>query len=271
MNNVNSSSYLSVFQIFASAEIRNFVFSLNSQIFFFTVWSDFSGVWAKCDKKAELTITAPKKMVAISGSCLQIPCSFNISKTHMFDGSRSTFGVWIKNDSRFAENLNNVIFNSSITGNGYPMVFTGNLSERNCTTLFSSLLPTYTNRYFFRVENRQYRATASCNPINITVQGKTSVSFYNIVAALALSAFVWHYCILSLFLVIPINMHRCLCVRASMLKKSAWMNQNTWALMTLDKAVYMQLLIMVECKLIMVGGKVTNLCIANLGFSWLGY
>lgn len=124
-----------------------------------------------CDKPAKFAITAPKEMQGLSESCLEIPCDFPLPRE--FDGSSSAGGVWIINDSRFEQNNKNVIYNSSKGHNTYPMNFTGNLREGNCTTLLSDLTPTYSKTFFFRVENRNFKATASCNPLKIKVQGKT--------------------------------------------------------------------------------------------------
>ncbi|XP_038581438.1 sialic acid-binding Ig-like lectin 12 isoform X2 [Micropterus salmoides] len=130
-----------------------------------------SGVWADCPQQpAGLFITAPQKMEALSGSCLQIPCNFSAKSEQEFDSRRETFGVWIKSDSKFSINPDNVIFNSSGTVNTYPMRITANLSQKNCTTLFSSLLTSYTNTYFFRIENKPFMATASCDPLQITIK-----------------------------------------------------------------------------------------------------
>ena len=134
--------------------------------------SDLTGALAACPYESGLSITAPLKMEALSGSCLQIPCSFSAAPGKTFDGSRTTFGVWIKNDHRFKSYPNNVIFHSSQTVNTYPMNITGNLSQNNCTTLFSSLITTYTDRYYFRIENWPFMATAFCDPLQITVKGK---------------------------------------------------------------------------------------------------
>lgn len=109
-------------------------------------------------------------MEALSGSCLQIPCNFSAKSD--FDNKRETFAVWIRSDPRFSINLSNVIFNSSETVNTYPMHITGNLSSKNCTTLFSSLSPNYTDTYFLRIENKPFMATASCNPLKIRVRGR---------------------------------------------------------------------------------------------------
>ncbi|XP_030282918.1 sialic acid-binding Ig-like lectin 12 [Sparus aurata] len=128
-----------------------------------------SGALADCTKSSKLLITAPKKMEALSGSCLQIPCNFRAEQEQDFDSSREIFGVWIKSDSRFEQNRRNVIFNSSQSANTYPMSITGNLREKNCNTLFSSLITSYTNTYYFRIETDSFKATASCDPLQITV------------------------------------------------------------------------------------------------------
>ncbi|XP_030612876.1 myelin-associated glycoprotein-like [Archocentrus centrarchus] len=129
-----------------------------------------SGALADCPGQVDLFITAPKKMEALSGSCLQIPCSFRFREEQKFTNTRKIFGVWIKNDPRFKNNPNNVIFNCSGAVSIYSMSITGNLSERNCTTLFTNLTSTHTDTYFFRVEKEPVKATASCDPLQITVR-----------------------------------------------------------------------------------------------------
>ncbi|XP_074477695.1 myelin-associated glycoprotein-like [Sebastes fasciatus] len=131
-----------------------------------------SGALADCPEESALFITAPKQMEALSGSCLQIPCNFssNINAQETFDGTRTTFGVWIKSSTRVAKNLNNVIFNSIRKNNIYPISLTGDLSQKNCTTLFSSVNTSYTDKYYFRIENGPFLATAICDPLQITVK-----------------------------------------------------------------------------------------------------
>ncbi|XP_074478848.1 sialic acid-binding Ig-like lectin 14 [Sebastes fasciatus] len=117
-----------------------------------------------------LFITTPKQMEALSGSCLQIPCNFTVKPEEEFNSTRSTFGVWIKSNQDFAKNPHNVIFNSSSTDNIYPMSLTGDLSQKNCTTLFSIVNTSYTDWYYFRIENRPFTSTAFCDPLQITVK-----------------------------------------------------------------------------------------------------
>ncbi|XP_051267503.1 B-cell receptor CD22-like [Dicentrarchus labrax] len=128
------------------------------------------GALADCPNPAGLFITTLQKMEALSGSCLQIPCNFSAEPEQDCNSSRETFGVWIKNDPKFGDNPSNVIFNSSKTVNTYPMNITGNLSQKNCTTLFSSLITSYTDTYYFRIMNWPFRATAVCDPLQIKVK-----------------------------------------------------------------------------------------------------
>ncbi|XP_034562834.1 vascular cell adhesion protein 1-like, partial [Notolabrus celidotus] len=111
-----------------------------------------------------------KTVQALSGSCLQIPCNFTATSGEEIDSTGNISGVWIKNDSRFAFNPDNVVFNSSRRINSYTMNLTGNLREKNCTTLFSNVLTSYTDTYFFRIESSTFSATASCDPLHITVK-----------------------------------------------------------------------------------------------------
>ncbi|XP_068200051.1 B-cell receptor CD22 isoform X2 [Antennarius striatus] len=109
-------------------------------------------------------------MEALSGSCLQIPCSYKAESGHEIETQGKIFGVWIKTDSKFGPFPENVIFNSSKESNTYPMSIIGNLNEKNCTTLFSNLHKNYTDIYFFRIETKQFLATASCDKLTIVVQ-----------------------------------------------------------------------------------------------------
>ncbi|KAM9337562.1 sialic acid-binding Ig-like lectin 13 [Symphorus nematophorus] len=143
---------------------------VKTRVYAFNVTNSDRGVLADCPKKAVLSIATPKRMEALSGSCLQIPCNFSPKSEQDFDSRRDTFGVWIKNDPRFVQNPNNVIFNRSETANSYPMRIIGKLREKNCSTLFSSLNTSYTDTYYFRIENNPFMATASCDPLRIIVK-----------------------------------------------------------------------------------------------------
>lgn len=122
-----------------------------------------SGASSNCGKpNTGLFITAPKEMRALSGSCLQVPCEFRPSEGQAFDSSKPFLGIWIKEDSRVAHG-NNIVFNSSGAVRPYPINITGDMRQKNCTTLFSSLITKYTNKYYFRVENEPFKAMTFCD------------------------------------------------------------------------------------------------------------
>ncbi|XP_055007237.1 myelin-associated glycoprotein-like [Boleophthalmus pectinirostris] len=132
-----------------------------------------SGVWADCVRNAKLLVNAPtKELKALSGSCLEIPCTFRAEGQTM-DTSKPIYGVWIKSDPRI-KFTNNIIFNSSGATTRYPMKIIGNMAQKNCTTMFSNLTTRHTDKYFFRVENEAFKATASCHIIQVTVKDSWS-------------------------------------------------------------------------------------------------
>lgn len=138
-------------------------------IFFSMVF--LPGVWGQCDRNPALLVKMPtKELKALSGSCLQIPCTFQTSlQGRALDESKPIFGIWIKSDPRIIY-ANNIIFNSSGTVKTYRMEITGNMAQKNCTTMFPTLTTKYSNKYYLRVENGAFKATASCNPVQVTVR-----------------------------------------------------------------------------------------------------
>ncbi|KAM9713056.1 B-cell receptor CD22-like [Menidia menidia] len=124
------------------------------------------GVLAGCGNIVpHLFITAPKNLEALSGSCLQIPCSFTTDQK-TFDSRGTIYAIWMKNQRK----PENVVYNSSKSENRYQMNITGNLSQKNCTTLFYHLNTSQTDKYFFRIENGPVRASACADPLQITVK-----------------------------------------------------------------------------------------------------
>ncbi|KAM4718256.1 B-cell receptor CD22-like [Anableps anableps] len=117
-----------------TAALSEYVLTVNMLLSVFF----FPGTLAQyCDNKpAALNIIAPKMVEALNGSCLEIP----------------------------------FIFNSSKSGNTFPLNITGNMTDKNCTTVFPDLNTSYTGRYFFRVENGLFRATACDDLLYITVK-----------------------------------------------------------------------------------------------------
>ncbi|XP_077101529.1 B-cell receptor CD22 [Siphateles boraxobius] len=113
----------------------------------------------------------PSRITALSGSCVQIPCKFEVPADELKKAG-SIFGVWIKHGHAFREPANLVVYNGSTNiSTGFSRIeITGNLSQRECTTVFYDVMNNHSDNYFFRVEidpqdwNYPYQ-----NPINIYV------------------------------------------------------------------------------------------------------
>ncbi|XP_014879303.1 B-cell receptor CD22-like [Poecilia latipinna] len=121
-----------------------------------------------CPNKV-LIANVPGEIEALSGSCLQIPCSF--SSTHStYDITKPKYGVWLQNKSNVNKNPEAVIFNSSGSVNKNSLKMIGNLREEDCTTVFPDLKTSHTDSYYLRIESWPFRATDVCHPLHITVK-----------------------------------------------------------------------------------------------------
>ncbi|XP_038838642.1 myelin-associated glycoprotein-like [Salvelinus namaycush] len=114
----------------------------------------------------------PDRLDVLTGSCMQIPCSFDIpdQNKYTFNSTIPTSGVWIKENPYFGGRPDSVIFNSSKIVNIYQGKITGKMSQKNCTTVFFNVTTSYTNRYFFRIESQPFRATDPDKSVDIVVR-----------------------------------------------------------------------------------------------------
>ncbi|XP_041670524.1 sialoadhesin-like [Cheilinus undulatus] len=127
-----------------------------------------SGALAKCPVFVQdLFIDTPETMEALKGSCLHIPCTFRPRIEGKFDSTQPIIGLWLK---QVSADTNKVVYRSDWKTNEYPMNITGNLNLKQCTTLFSNLIPTYEGTYFFRMESEAFRATAVRDCLQIKVR-----------------------------------------------------------------------------------------------------
>uniref|UniRef100_A0A4W5MYY5 Ig-like domain-containing protein n=1 Tax=Hucho hucho TaxID=62062 RepID=A0A4W5MYY5_9TELE len=140
---------------------------------FFLIGLFMSGVLA-CFGQRDLIATMPDRLHVLTGSCMQIPCSFDIphQNKYTFNSTILTSGVWIKENPYYSEHPDSVIFNSSKTVNRYQGKITGNMSQKNCTTVFFNVTTSYTNKYFFRIESQPFRSTDPDKSVDIVVRGK---------------------------------------------------------------------------------------------------
>ncbi|XP_052339877.1 myeloid cell surface antigen CD33-like [Oncorhynchus keta] len=138
---------------------------------FFLIGLFISGVLA-CFGRRHLIATMPDRLDVLTGSCVQIPCSFDVPDTDKdkFNSTILTSGVWMKDNPQFGNHPDNVIFNSSEMVNRYQGKITGNMSQKNCTTVFFNVTTNYTDKYFFRIESQSFRATDIRKSVNIVVR-----------------------------------------------------------------------------------------------------
>ncbi|MEQ2250017.1 hypothetical protein ILYODFUR_035544, partial [Ilyodon furcidens] len=117
-----SNSYLVLFQcfpfslpcarLFFSEDYQDLMAALSENVLTVSMLLSvffLPGIYANsCDGRASLVIiTTPKPTAALSGSCLNVPCSFTAAPGRtVFDSSKETIGAWIK-DGNDIYNINN--------------------------------------------------------------------------------------------------------------------------------------------------------------------
>ena len=90
----------------------------------------------------------PERIQALRGSCVFIPCTFNLSETYAEQLKRPTRGVWIQKVPQFANTEATVVFNDSGTSPSGQLI--GDLVQKNCTTVLHKI--TVSDKYYFRIE-----------------------------------------------------------------------------------------------------------------------
>ncbi|KAM4544066.1 B-cell receptor CD22-like [Fundulus diaphanus] len=79
-----------------------------------------------------------------------------------FNSEKVTSGAWIQSKNNIYD-INQGV-NTDLAN------ITGNLRQKNCTTVFSDINKSQEDKYFLRIENGGYKATACSTPLHITVQ-----------------------------------------------------------------------------------------------------
>ncbi|XP_050959771.1 sialic acid-binding Ig-like lectin 7 [Labeo rohita] len=98
----------------------------------------------------DFSISLPENIEALSGSCVIINCRFEIEDKYDGDLTDTATGLWLK-DGTHGEN--NQVFNSrDPKPNHFSGKITGELHEKNCTTVFYNITSNHNGKYFFRIE-----------------------------------------------------------------------------------------------------------------------
>ncbi|XP_074508655.1 myelin-associated glycoprotein-like isoform X2 [Sebastes fasciatus] len=118
-----------------------------------------------CALCGEFETLLPQTMEVLSGSCVTIPCSFDVTAQHESNLDSTCKALW-RNDK------NTVVFDSSdpqqstIKGE-----LTGDLTRKDCTTTLNNMQPDYSDNYYFRVEcNNDLKYNFAQQKISISVK-----------------------------------------------------------------------------------------------------
>ncbi|XP_045900455.1 sialoadhesin-like [Micropterus dolomieu] len=91
-------------------------------------------------------VTVPQTIEVLRGSCVTIPCSFDIENNYESNLDNTCKALW-KNDQ------DTVVFNSSTPQqNKIKGELTGDLIKKDCTTTLNNMQPEHSKKYFFRLE-----------------------------------------------------------------------------------------------------------------------
>ncbi|XP_041924644.1 sialic acid-binding Ig-like lectin 7 [Alosa sapidissima] len=131
------------------------------------------------------SVSLPERLYALGGFCVVIPCSFDIPDFETkLNISKSINGLWIKG----GENFNNlpVVFNgtTNITKLFERIEITGNLHQRDCTTIFYNVTQSHADKYHFRTEmtnelytfKESFRLIVEDSPLSPQVSEMSEVS-----------------------------------------------------------------------------------------------
>ncbi|XP_044064297.1 B-cell receptor CD22-like [Siniperca chuatsi] len=113
----------------------------------------------------EFTVTVPKTIEVLKGSCVTIPCSFDIENKYESNLDNTCKAAWKISDPISMFDSSNPQL-STIKGN-----FTGDLKKKDCTTTLNNIQPSHSNKYFFRVEcNNQLKYSFHQQTLYISVK-----------------------------------------------------------------------------------------------------
>ncbi|XP_037642063.1 myelin-associated glycoprotein-like isoform X4 [Sebastes umbrosus] len=117
-----------------------------------------------CALCGEFKALMPQTIEVLSGSCVTIPCSFDVTAQYESNLDSTCKAVWKKDRST-------VVFDS---GNSQQTTIKGelkgDLTRKDCTTTLNNMQPSYTNNYFFKVECNNNLKNDFLQQISISVK-----------------------------------------------------------------------------------------------------
>ncbi|KAI2645696.1 Myelin-associated glycoprotein [Labeo rohita] len=133
----------------------------------------FLPVQANNGRTDRFRVHLPTRITALSGSCVQIPCTFDAPEDEL-KNTKTIFGCWIKNHLAYDLTKCLVVFDksSNITRGFNQIEMLGNLSQHGCTSVFYNVMNNLSDNFYFRVEMKnpvEWKWTYEYSPIYISV------------------------------------------------------------------------------------------------------
>uniref|UniRef100_A0A8C2F757 Ig-like domain-containing protein n=1 Tax=Cyprinus carpio TaxID=7962 RepID=A0A8C2F757_CYPCA len=116
----------------------------------------------------DFSISLPQNIQALNGSCVIIKCRFEIHEQYDKNlTERAAKGLWFKDGDKTNDHL--VLNSTDPQPSRFNGKITGNLHEKNCTTIFYNVSSKHTGRYYFRIESGGLKYFYTMNTsINVT-------------------------------------------------------------------------------------------------------
>ncbi|XP_030004274.1 B-cell receptor CD22-like isoform X2 [Sphaeramia orbicularis] len=127
-----------------------------------TIYTYPSGVNIKV-KGADFQIFLPDTIEAVAGSCVTIPCSFEIQDEYEQGLDDTCVAMWRKEDHRNPE--------SDVTSGFTTTATTEDLKNKTCTSTINNIQIADTGTYFFRVQCDNPTIYTYPSGVNISVKG----------------------------------------------------------------------------------------------------
>ncbi len=91
------------------------------------------------------SIDLPQTVEAVNGSCVFIPCTFDIDQEHKGSLTDTAKRLWYKDET--------LVFDSSKPNTGlFKGEIFGTATQKNCTTRFDNVNQNHNGSYYFRLE-----------------------------------------------------------------------------------------------------------------------